>query len=132
MPELQSMTPLLYVERIEPLLPFYLERLGFTAIAEVPEGDALGFVILEKDGMQLMLQSRASVAADLPALADVVAMNGTILFIRVASIDAVERALAGVEPLVPRRTTFYGATEIFVRDPAGNVLGFAEFAAPAE
>jgi hypothetical protein len=26
---------------------------------------------------------------------------------------------------VPERTTFYGAREIIVRDPSGNVLAFA-------
>ena len=31
--------------------------------------------------------------------------------------------------LVPPRETFYGATEIFIRDAAGNVLGFAQHAA---
>lgn len=48
-------------------------------------------------------------------------------------IDAIENAVknAGAEVLVPRRTTFYGSTEIFVREPAGNVVGFAQFASGA-
>src|SRR6266852_3502350 len=29
--------------------------------------------------------------------------------------------------VVPKRTTFYGATEIFVREPGGNLVGFAQF-----
>jgi hypothetical protein len=33
------------------------------------------------------------------------------------------------ELLVPRRKTFYGAEEIFVREPGGNVVGFAQFGA---
>ncbi len=44
-------------------------------------------------------------------------------------IDAIEKAVAGAEIVVPRRTTFYGSTEIFVREPAGNVVGFAQLAA---
>jgi hypothetical protein len=28
--------------------------------------------------------------------------------------------------VVPERTTFYGARELIVRDPAGNVVFFAE------
>jgi hypothetical protein len=31
-----------------------------------------------------------------------------------------------LEVVVPERETAYGAHEIFVRDPAGNVVGFAE------
>jgi len=34
--------------------------------------------------------------------------------------------------VVPRRTTFYGADEIFVRAPGGHTVGFAAFAAPIE
>ncbi len=52
----------------------------------------------------------------------------------VDDIDAIEAAVtgAGAEIVVPRRTTFYGSTEIFVREPAGNVVGFARFAAEAQ
>ena len=31
-------------------------------------------------------------------------------------------------PVVPRRTTFYGADELIVKEPAGNVVTFAQFA----
>jgi hypothetical protein len=30
------------------------------------------------------------------------------------------------------RTTFYGATEISIKDPAGHIVTFAEFAAAAQ
>lgn len=45
----------------------------------------------------------------------------------VDDLDAVERALDGVEPLVPRRQTFYGTDELIVREPGGNTVTFAEF-----
>ncbi len=85
---------------------------------------------LRKITPEVMHQSQASVEADAPALADN-PLRGTILFIEVDDIDAIENAVAGAEVLVPRRTTFYGSTEIFVREPAGNVVGFAQFAAGA-
>lgn len=128
---IEKLTPILYVEAIEPVLSFWTERLGFERTTEVPEGDRLGFVILAKDGVEVMYQTRASVEGDVPSLADT-PMGGSILFVQVASLDAVERALAGVEPVVPRRKTFYGADEIFVREPAGNIVGFAEFGAADE
>jgi hypothetical protein len=62
----QSLSPVLFCEAIEPSLPFWIEGLGFHVTTEVPEGDALGFVILEREGIQVMLQTRASVQADLP------------------------------------------------------------------
>lgn len=123
---LKKVTPILYVEEIEPVLSFWTERLGFESTVEVPEGDRLGFVILAKDGLEVMYQTRASVEGDVPTLSDT-PMGGSLLFVEVEDLDAVERALDGVEPVVPRRTTFYGAHEIFVREPAGNIVGFAQF-----
>jgi uncharacterized glyoxalase superfamily protein PhnB len=114
------------VEEIEPVLPFWIDRLGFERTAEVPEGDRLGFVILQKGGVQIMYQTRGSVQGDVPALADT-PMGGSLLFIEVEDLDAVERALNGIAPIVPRRTTFYGAEEVVVREPAGNVVTFAQF-----
>ena len=124
---MKKVTPVLFVERIEPALPFWVDRLGFTKVAEVPHEDALGFVILVKDGVELMYQTRASVAADIPPLGQT-PMGGTFLFIEVEDVDAVERALDGIEPVVPRRKTFYGADEVVVREPCGNVVIFAQMA----
>ncbi|MFW5905025.1 MAG: VOC family protein, partial [bacterium] len=122
----KKVTPLLYVDEIEPVLPFWTERLGFEVTVRVPEGDRLEFVILAKDGTEVMYQTRASVEADVPAAADT-PMRGSILFIQVEDIDAVEAGLEGVEPVVPRRTTLYGAEEVWVHEPAGNLGGFAQF-----
>lgn len=121
---MRRLTPVLVVEAIEPCLPFWTERLGFRKTVAVPEGDRLGFVILARDGVELMYQSRASVRNDIPALADAPA-GGTTLFVEVSDIDAVERAVRGVDLVVPRRTTFYGMTEVGVREPGGNVVVFA-------
>jgi len=44
-----KITPVLVVEEIEPCLPFWVDRLGFQNVAQVPEGDSLGFVILVRD-----------------------------------------------------------------------------------
>lgn len=123
---MKKLTPVVYVEEIEPALPFWVDRLGFEVTAEVPEGDRLGFVILQKGDVQLMYQSRQSVSGDVPELANQ-PMEGSMLFIEVDDLDAIERALEGIEPIVPRRTTFYGADELIVLEPAGNVVTFAHF-----
>jgi hypothetical protein len=49
------------------------------------------------------------------------------LFIEVDDIDETQQALDGIDHVIPRRTTFYGATEIVVREPAGNTIVFAQF-----
>lgn len=126
---MQKATAVLCVEEIESVLPFWMERLGFEKVAEVPHGDWLGFVILKRGGVELMYQTRASIADDIAVLT-APPTGGTMLFIKVDDLDAVERALKGVEPLTPRRKTFYGADELIVREPGGNVVNFAHF--PAE
>ena len=123
--KLNKLSPVLVVDAIEPCLPFWIERLGFTQTVEVPEGDRLGFVILAKDGIEVMYQSRDSVRKDIPPLADAPA-GGTNLYIEVADVAAVERAVKGLEIVVPRRKTFYGADEIGVREPAGNAVIFSQ------
>lgn len=122
---LTKLSPVLIVDAIEPCLPFWLERLGFAKTTEVPEGNRLGFVILTKDKIEVMYQSRESVGKDVPALAGTPA-GGTMLYIEVGDVGAVERALAGLEMVVPRRQTFYGSDEIGVREPGGNMVMFAQ------
>ncbi len=127
---MKKLTPVYVVERIEPCLEFWVGRLGFEKVVEIPEGNALGFVILTRGHVEIMYQSRASVAKDISALAVEMAgtgsPNGT--YIEVSDIDDVERRLADCDLVVPRRTTFYGATEIGVREPAGNLIVFAQMA----
>jgi len=113
------------VNAIEPVLSFWVDKLGFKKEAEVPHEDKLGFVILEKNGVQVMYQTKASVAADIPPLAKS-PQKGTFLFIEVDNVGAIEKALAGITPIVPRRKTSYGADELIVREPAGNVVTFAQ------
>ena len=116
------------VDAIEPVLGFWVDTLGFNKTAEVPHDGKLGFVILERDDIQVMYQTQASVAADIPSVATA-PQRGTFLFIEVDDLDAIEKKLAGTKPVVPRRKTFYGADELIVREPAGNVVTFAQFAA---
>ena len=124
---MKKLTPVVVVEAIEPVLPFWVDRLGFTKVAEVPEGDKIGFVILVKDGVELMYQTLESVAKDeAQALPPAGSRPHAALFIEVDDFDAVSSALKGADIIVEKRTTFYGSTEIIVRDPAGNVVLFAK------
>lgn len=122
---MQKLTPVLTVDAIEPCLPFWTERLGFQKLAEVPDGDGLGFVILEKDGIELMYQTRESVRKDLPSALGAPGQS-VMLFLEVADVGAVERAMGGAEIAVPRRTTFYGMDEVGVREPGGALVIFAQ------
>jgi hypothetical protein len=126
MPEMKmvSLAPVMVVDEIEPCMPFW-EKLGFAKTAEVPEGSKLGFVMLVKDGVTVMYQSRVSVEKDVPALAK--EPSHFFLFITVTGFDEILPKLKGVPVVFPERKTFYGAREIGVREPGGNVVTFAEF-----
>ncbi len=124
---MKKVTPVLMVEEIEPVLPFWVDRLGFEKTVELPHEGRLGFVILAKGPLEIMYQSVASVRADIAPLADTPAAS-SFLFIEVDDLEPIVKALEGVAPVVPRRQTFYGADELIVRDPAGNAITFARFA----
>lgn len=120
---LKRITPVLIVDAIEPCIPFW-EAIGFDRMAEVPHGDKLGFLILEKSGLEIMYQTRASLAEDLPALAKS-PLGGTFLFLEVMNLDHVIEAIGDAPVIFPRRKTFYGMEEIGVREPGGNAVTFA-------
>jgi hypothetical protein len=124
-----KMTPVLIVPAIEPLLPLW-EALGFARTIEMPHEDRLGFVILVHENVELMLQTIDSVLADEPlVLEGPVAPGAAALFIEVDDLDAVVAKLPpGTDIFVARRTTPYGSTETLIRDGAGNIVTFAQFA----
>ena len=127
-PTLGSLTPVLVVDKVEPCLAFWVDRLGFTAENQVPGDDGqLVFASLKKGDIEVMYQTRASVIADRPEAAAELTGHSTGLFITTKDLDAVERALEGAPVVQPRHTTFYGSTEIYVREPGGNTVGFAQF-----
>ena len=125
---MKKLTPVFVVDRIEPCLDFWVGRLGFAKTVEVPEGDSLGFVILSRGSVEIMYQSRESLEKDLPALAAIPRGTGLSVgtYIEVSDIDDVLKRLDGWEQVVPKRTTFYGATEFGVREPGGNLVIFAQ------
>src|SRR5260370_2598518 len=66
----KRITPVLFVKEIEPVLPFWVDKLGFTKAIEVPHGNKLGFLALQKGNTEVMYQSYASLADDIPLIAD--------------------------------------------------------------
>ena len=130
---MKKITPIFVVEQIEPCLSFWVDRLGFDKTVEVPHGASLGFVILAKGNVEIMYQSRASAFEDAPAVLEGRANSASpnAIYIEVSDICDIEKRLAGWEIILPKRTTFYGMTEIGVREPAGNLVMFAQ-PVPAE
>ncbi len=127
MPNVTSATPILIVPDIAPSLPFW-QALGFALSMSVPEAPPFAFAILHRGSIEIMLQTRASVAEDTPAVAQHV--QASVLYLGVELLEPILAAFPDAPVAVARRTTFYGADEIFLHDPAGNIVGFAAPSAP--
>jgi uncharacterized glyoxalase superfamily protein PhnB len=123
----KKITPVLFAEEIEPCVKFWVERLGFEKTMEVPEGNKLGFAMLQKGNVELMYQTYASADKDVSAVSHLVRKGPTFLYVEVANLDEIIAAVKGAEVVVPVRTTFYGAKEIGIKDPAGHFITFAQF-----
>ena len=124
-------TPILHVHAVEPCVKFWTERFGFKVIIEVPEGNHVGFVALEKGSIELMYQTFAGMKAD-PAnpLAQSVDKGPSFLFMEVSDILETIRALRGAEIVQGLHETFYGSKEIVAKDPGGHFVIFSQLQKP--
>ncbi len=127
----ESVAPVLIVERVEPTRDFFRDRLGFAQVAEVPHGAGLGFVMLRKDAVTIMVQSHASVIEDVGpdaarAVNETISGRGAVgLYVALSDVELVVPAVADADVIVPLRKTFYGRHEITVREPGGHAITFA-------
>ena len=128
----KRITPVLLVKEIEPIVPFWVDRLGFTKTVEVPDGNKLGFIAFQKGTAEVMYQTYASVEKDAPPSMAAEARKGpTYLYMEVDNFDAVLAAMKDVKIVMLVRTAFYGMKEFGVQDPGGHFITFAQpIAAP--
>jgi hypothetical protein len=125
----KKLTQVYVVDRIEPCVAFWTERFGFETSISVPEGDHLGYVALQREGVELQYRTRSSLVADIPQLSKFPPNDSSVITIELSSVDQVLNKLAGVEVLIPRRRTFYGHNEVVIRAPGGQIVVFT---APGE
>ncbi len=123
--DFHKLTPILTVDSIEASLPFWIERVGFEQTMEVPGDDGLAFVALQGEGIEVMLQTRASLAADLPAVASAPG-GASFLYLEVNDLESLMPRFTESEVAVPDRVTFYGMRELVLRSPGGHFLTLAQ------
>ena len=94
--QLEKITTLLVVDSIEAVLPTW-NKLGYSVSVRVPETGTLGFVILQGEPGELMLQTKRSLKEDLPAVAKLKPAH--LLYADVKSLppEAAEQAVAALE-----------------------------------
>jgi uncharacterized glyoxalase superfamily protein PhnB len=137
-PMYKKITANLIVSNVNDILDFYEKILGFSLVMAVPDGsqqvvtvcDAaaapLGFAIIRRDDVKLMLQSRKSLAKELPSLAASPVGTPFTLYIQVDDIEALYKCIKDKAAIIEDlHTTFYGAREFCIRDSGGHVLAFA-------
>jgi len=126
----KRITAVLLVKEIEPVIPFWVDRLGFTKTIEVPDGNRLGFVAFQKGAAEVMYQTYESVEKDAPKQVSETARKGpSYLYMEVDNLDAVLAAMKDAKIVMPVRTAFYGMKEFSVQDPGGHFITFAQPAA---
>lgn len=121
------MTPVFLVDRVEPCLDFWVDRLGFDAGLRVVGEDGIEFVQLSRDDVRLVYRTRSSLGQSSPeALGAEAHLPWVILYLPVSNLDAVLPRLEGIEVVVPLRESDFGVREIYVREPSGRVVALVE------
>jgi hypothetical protein len=113
------------VGTIEPCLAFWEDLLGFSRAGEGWLDGRLGYVTLHREGVTVMYQTRSSLLAALPALGDL-HLGVSISYLTVGDIDAVATALEGADVRVALHRASYGSRELWVCEPGGHLIAFAE------
>lgn len=126
---IKKMTPNLYTDNVAECARFWVDRLHFEIVMQVPEGDGLAFAALQKGSIELMYGSYSSLKAD-PNVDSAFTRGTSMLFLEVDNLDAVFAAMQGAPIVSAMHKTFYGSTEFTVKDPAGHLITFAEFGKP--
>jgi hypothetical protein len=117
----------IFVDRIEPVLPFWTERLGFTATVEVPGRRQPGVRHPGPGQRRGDVSEPGQRDQGCSALAAEPFVSRANLFIEVENLQEFLPGLEGLQVTVPKRTTFYGALEFGVRAPCGTNVVLAEF-----
>lgn len=117
-----KITPILTVEKIAPSITFW-ESIGFNLAVKVPDTNNPQFAILTKGNTELMYQTIASIKKDLKLE---IGKTPSMVYLDVDNLDKVIEALSKHPIVVAKRTTFYGKDEVFISEPGGNVIGFAQ------
>jgi len=123
---LKDFTANLMVNNVNKTIDYY-QKLGFQLISSVPEEGKFNWAMIQRDGINMMLQTRESLIEELPLLAERPIKAGLTFYIRVESMEEFRANLPkDVKILKDVFTTFYSAKEIIIEDCNGYILAFAE------
>lgn len=117
----KKLPPIPFVEKIEPVLPFWTQCARRQAgIRYSPAGK-------RGTDVPVVYQPGKEHAGDFGRCAE----RPSFLYLEVDDLNVIKAAVTDAEVYMPEGTTFYGSREIGVKDPSGHFIMFAHFAAPA-
>jgi len=99
--KIRKITPVLYAHELEPCIKFWSERFGLEKTVEVPDGERIGFVILQKDNVELMYQSFASARKDAPTISGEIEGGRTFLYLEVEELEPFIAATQSANVVLP-------------------------------
>ena len=121
--------PLQFVPNIATQLRFWTS-LKYNTTISVPDKTTSSnepiFVALQLGDKEIMLQTIESANSDLQSVMPFVGSPGTALYHTVDSLQGYNANSEGADVLLGPRKTWYGAIELWIKDPAGHVHAFAE------
>ncbi len=125
---MKKATPILFVDNVQQSAGFFIEQLGFTKTIEVPYERGLQFAAVVHGDVEIMFQ--ASDSADETFSTDELAarVGQGFIYFEIDDFDEIVAAVRGAEIVKDAHETAYGSKEIYIREPGGNVLGFAKHA----
>ena len=124
---LKKLTPNLMVEDVQQTIAFYQNVLGFKVVMTLPDQAPFDFAIVQRDSVELMFQSRASLSDNVPVLSGHSIGASQTFYIEVEGVkDLYENLRGKVDIVVDLHTTFYGTQEFYFRDVNGYILSFSE------
>jgi len=133
----KKLTTNMMVEDVSRTVDFYSEVLGFELVMGVPEnsqeivttrqkGQALGFAIMKCGNIEMMFQSKQSLAKEVPEFEDMEIGGALTFYIEVQDVKGLYAKLKDKVTIVKDiQTTFYGKQEFYIRDCNGYILTFA-------
>lgn len=123
---LERVTPVLVVDDIEPVIPFWAE-LGFAPVNPSYEDGELIYMGFNKDGLEVHYQIASRFERDMRVPSGDLSGGTSLIYLTVNNLYAIIERLGGAEIVIPRRATEWDSDEIYVREPGGNIVGFAAF-----
>jgi len=126
--QMKKATPILFVDNVQASVDFFTEKLGFTKTIEVPYERGLQFAAVEQDGIEIMFQASD---VDDPSFTpeEMKARAGkSMIYFEVDDFDKILEAAKSADIFKDAHVTDYGSQEIYIREPGGNILGFAKHA----